>query len=1176
MVHAKRKVIAALIGSMFAATAMAGESGVRSGERLSDWILRQHDVSMNYLPGLSWKTPEQKLPQARIQQQLLDTLIAAPDFPVSTDIRRRMTAWIEALPITGRVPLVMTDPRWLQAHPEADPVLQAGQSVQLPRRANTVTVVNGSLQRCTLPHTAGAEATTYLLTCFSKGALAIDRVWLIQPDGHVLNLAVAAWNREAQSEPAPGALIWAPDRDSEWPAWFSAGLAQFLASQEAGFAEQAAGLATIAPAAPLTRPDAFATRARSRVVSANDWGLIGLLQTPTARMADAGDMRFGYSHVYPYARYNILFQPLDWMEAGFRYTAISNHPYGPGNSQSYKDKSIDVKFRLAQETAVKPELAMGLTDIGGTGLWSSEYLVANKRWDDIDASLGLAWGYLGSRGNVRNPLSILSSAYKTRKNGYTSSTGATQGGQFSFSQWFTGPASLFGGIQYHTPWSNALTLKLELDGNDYKHEPFGYTPGAKSPVNAGLNYRLSDSLDLSAALERGNRLMFGFTFHGGIDKITVPKLLDPTPVPVRQQMPVKAPDWGKTVADIENQTLWTIGDISLRGRELCLTISKSDGAYWADRIERAVRILHRDAPANIERFVFRHVERGATITEQVVLREQWLAQHTRFLLSSERTSIVTARRPDSSLVSETPVWHGEPDWFNIGLTPTFSQTVGGPDGFFLFQAGLGARSELKFNESTWTTGFLNLRLLDNYANFKYDGPSKLPRVRTDQRKYLETSRVTLPNLQVNHVGKLSDTQYYSVYGGYLESMFAGVGGEWLYRPWHSPLAFGVDVNHVRKREFNQGLGLLDYGVNTGHATLYWETGWHSIDASLKLGQYLAGDKGATIDVHRTFDNGAVMGALMTRTNVSATKFGEGSFDKGIYLSIPFDAILPRSSGDMARFTWHPLTRDGGAILERAFTLFDFTRGRDRRMLSYREPGNGQWSGEDAPMPDPDHSMFKDVGGSGKRLVTQIGSTPMETLLMGGSIVLASSLLDKPVAKWSAKHQTNTWNTLGSTATAIPIGLAVGTGLLWTGLGDEAASNTAWTAMKAAGLTFATEELTKLAVGRARPEADKGTYHFTGPSTKAATSSFPSQHMGVAFALVTPFAERYGANWLYAVAGATAFGRVQQQKHFISDTVAGSLIGYGIGNLMLDQERGRNRPRISIGPDRSLRAYWEFD
>lgn len=1171
MAQMKWGAVVAFTGALFAVTVSARETDIRSGERLSDWILRQPDGGKRYLPGLNWKTPEQGLPQARTKQQLLDTLTAAPDFPVAQDIRRKMADWIETLPVTGRIPLAVVDPRWLQAHPEADPVLQAGQSVQLPLRASKVTLMDGSMRRCVLPHKAGTETAVYLRSCFSKDAGNTDRAWLIQPDGRVFNIAIASWNREAQSEPAPGALIWAPKRDSKWPEWFSNRFAQFLASQESGFAENATLLPLVSPSAPIALP--LEPRARSRVVSASDWGEIGLLQTPSARMANAGDMRFGFSSVYPYSRGNILFQPFDWLEAGFRYTSVSNQAYGPGSSQSFKDKSIDAKLRLAKETAHTPELALGFIDLGGTGLFSSEYLVANKRWNDFDWSLGLGWGYLGSRGNLSNPLSILSSGYKTRKNNPTI---GGQGGQFSVGSWFTGPTSLFGGVQYHAPWNDALTLKLELDGNDYKHEPFGYAPGAKSPFNVGANYRLSDSFDVSAALERGNRLMLGFTFHGGLDKIVMPKLLDPAPVPVSLQLPVKAPEWRKTVAEIENQTLWLISGISLRGKELCLTVGDSDGVYWAERIERAVRVLHRDAPASVERFVFLHIARGAPITEQVVLREQWLEQHTRYLLPSERSSIVTARRPNTSLMNESPVWQSEPGWFSAGLTPSFQQTVGGPDGFFLFQAGVGARTELKFNDSTWTSGRLNLRLIDNYNIFKKDGPSDLPRVRTDLRKYLVTSRVTLPNLQVNHVGTLSDNQYYSVYGGYLESMFAGVGGEWLYRPWQSPLALGVDVNHVKKRAFNQGLGLLDYSANTGHATLYWETGWHSINASLSAGQYLAGDKGATIDVHRVFDNGAVIGAMATKTDVSASKFGEGSFDKGIYISIPFDAILPRSSGETANFNWHPLTRDGGAKLERAFRLFDFTRGRDRRMLAYREPGKPQWNGEEEPLPAPERSLFKDAGRSGKRLVRQIGMTPMETLLMGGGIVLASSLLDGPGDKWAKKHQGGKWDSLGKATNAIPLMLGAGTGLLWLGVGDETASDTAWTALKSAGFTLGTEIATRSAFGRARPGDELGKNHFSGPSAHASRSSFPSQHMGVAFALVTPFAERYGVNWLYAAAGATAFGRIQQREHFTSDVVAGSLIGYGIGNLLLDQERGRNKPNISIGPDRSLRAYWEFD
>ena len=49
-----------------------------------------------------------------------------------------------------------------------------------------------------------------------------------------------------------------------------------------------------------------------------------------------------------------------------------------------------------------------------------------------------------------------------------------------------------------------------------------------------------------------------------------------------------------------------------------------------------------------------------------------------------------------------------------------------------------------------------------------------------------------------------------------------------------------------------------------------------------IGQYLAEDKGATLELRRTFDNGWKVGVWATKTDVSAKDFGEGSFDKGLY------------------------------------------------------------------------------------------------------------------------------------------------------------------------------------------------------------------------------------------------------------------------------------------------------
>jgi len=147
----------------------------------------------------------------------------------------------------------------------------------------------------------------------------------------------------------------------------------------------------------------------------------------------------------------------------------------------------------------------------------------------------------------------------------------------------------------------------------------------------------------------------------------------------------------------------------------------------------------------------------------------------------------------------------------------------------------------------------------------------------------------------------------------------------------------VDINRVRQRDFNQDFGLRDYKVTTGHATLYWDTGWNGVMAKISAGQYLAGDRGVTLEVIRRFDNGFVLGAYATKTNVSSARFGEGDFDKGIYLSIPLDALLPRSTKFALSFGWSPLTRDGGARLGRSNTLYELTSVRDKGAFNFSAP-----------------------------------------------------------------------------------------------------------------------------------------------------------------------------------------------------------------------------------------------
>jgi hypothetical protein len=280
-----------------------------------------------------------------------------------------------------------------------------------------------------------------------------------------------------------------------------------------------------------------------------------------------------------------------------------------------------------------------------------------------------------------------------------------------------------------------------------------------------------------------------------------------------------------------------------------------------------------------------------------------------------------------------------PKRFVLSIGPGYQQTLGGPNGFLLYQISANAYGELRLTRDAWIGADANIGLINNYNKFTYTAPSSLPRVRTYLREYLTTSRFTIPFLQLTKVGRLGPNQFYSVYGGLLESMFAGVGGEWLYRPQDSRFAIGVDVNEVWQRGFRQDFSMLGYRAFTGHVTAYWDTGWQGVQVNLSVGQYLAKDKGATLDISKHFRNGVVMGAYATRTNVSSAQFGEGSFDKGIYVSIPFDAMFTRSSGGVAVLRWSPLTRDGGAMLDRQYPLYNLTDMSDPRSLWYAPPAD---------------------------------------------------------------------------------------------------------------------------------------------------------------------------------------------------------------------------------------------
>jgi len=677
-----------------------------------------------------------------------------------------------------------------------------------------------------------------------------------------------------------------------------------------------------------------------------------------------------------------------------------------------------------------------------------------------------------------------------------------------------------------------------------------------------------------------------------------------------------------------------------------------------------------------------------------------------------------------------PRWDG-------GLGLDLDTSYGGPDNFVLYQLAGVANGSLRLTDSDWLQGTIKVGLADNYDQFNYTAPSNLPRVRTDVRLYMTTSQVMMSNLQATHVGKLSENNYYSVYAGYLEPMYAGVGAEWLYRPFGSRVAIGADVNQVKQRDYDQHFGLLDYTTTTGHATLYWDTGWNGIQADISAGRYLAKDWGATLNVYREFKNGVRVGAFATKTNVSAQEFGEGSFDKGVYLQIPFDAMLTRSSPGVGSFVWRPLTRDGGAMLERWVHLYGLTSKRDPRTLE-RAPApqpNDDLPPEDrkpawqpkpaAPLPytqrnltvptkqwraDPrfeerlnealyrqgfrniaiaydynkrlsvtlGHEVFRPISlavGRAARValalgpldmreieitfienraavarysfadlerlrryyageideaaleqtvavrtlerpareanpLAQIGNTqtqPAERAssqpltgrviadfgaaldtarevdwlkvgALGAGLVAGSMLIDK----WSydqikGRVGSKSLNALDDFGSAIPwVGFA-GAALAAFDDSDPRRSRTGYAAVEAGATALALSTGLKIAFGRARPSTGLSHTTYEPFTTEDRYNAFPSRHVAAAWALATPFALEYDMPWLYGVAALSNAGRIASGEHWVSDTVAGALLGYGIGRIFWESSRPyhNGQPRLIVHSS-GIDAAWSFD
>jgi Exopolysaccharide biosynthesis protein YbjH len=412
----------------------------------------------------------------------------------------------------------------------------------------------------------------------------------------------------------------------------------------------------------------------------------------------------------------------------------------------------------------------------------------------------------------------------------------------------------------------------------------------------------------------------------GNDSVPAPSVV-PRPAPLAPHPSTseeRAAAVAKILVDLAAQQL-EIEGVDLSGSRARVVINNTRYRRDTEAIARAARVLSADAPLDVDVFEIATWREGVPLATVALPRDE-IDRLARWQSSPIELWHVSTIEP----ASPTPpafVSRGYPR-FRWNVYPLTQQEFFDPDNPVFFGFYLGADSSLELARGLSLDASVSGSLYDNFSDIRRKSNSVLPHVRSDVSEYLKDGRYGFRDLMANYRFKLTPETYARVAAGYLEDMFAGVGGEILYRPFGKRWAVGADLWAVQQRDFNRLFGLRDYHTVTGHLVLYYQLPWHDLEMRIHAGRYLAGDWGATFELVRRFESGIEIGGWFTRTNVPAAQFGEGSFDKGIRITIPLEWVVPFGTQSSYNMALRPTQRDGGQMLLGDATLYDMIEPSD--------------------------------------------------------------------------------------------------------------------------------------------------------------------------------------------------------------------------------------------------------
>jgi hypothetical protein len=906
-------------------------------------------------------------------------------------------------------------------------------------------------------------------------------------------------------------------------------------------------------------------------------GQSGYVNMPSASVEKDGTFSLGYSYDRPYGEMWITSTMFPFLQVTGRYVSISGIPGFPDNPGGYgaeygryKDKVVDAKVKLWSEGAWMPSVAVGATDLLGTSLFTGQYLVATKTFGpakNIEASIGYGnkrpeGVFAGARWTpVRAPRWSVVAEYDA--NNYAT--------DFRAAETVAGArrSGAVLGVEYRWGWLGAqlarhrdhfsANLFASIPLSEREFIPKVAEPGYFKPKTAPLRLSAAQwqndprlAAPLIQALAKQNFKNIRVVFDNGALKIALTN--------------TRISEMGRAVGRA-SRTALAFAPLGTRSLHITYTKLEQPIATY-EFIDLAVLGDYLNGLGKREDFL-----------RSVLVRPS--GRHD--LVETDRSDLMAGVDEDAGLGVHvgrdgTVVQISSQDSENnrLKISPKLGLFFNDPSGALRYEVAAAANYNRRLAKGLYLSGAFRLSVFENISDVTQASNSLLPHVRTDIAEYKRGSRLKLNRLMLDQYFNPADRWYARLSAGFYEEMYRGAGGQVLYLPNDARWAADVAVDALQQRGYKGWLDKRDYHTVTALGSLHYKLPYNTT-VSARAGRFLAKDEGVRIEFKRRFRSGIEIGAWYTKTNGKDTT-SPGSVsspynDKGIFMSIPLRTMLPSDSQASAGFALAPWTRDVGQMVDSPGDLNNMVERPRRDLYQYDGLGNFGERPDEARLPavaQPDPAAPNPWPAFRQRLEqSAAASPPLADWVYGtgvaGGVVLASTLLDKPVDRYVSKHADSrparTWNNFGKN---MPIALVATSGVA-VAMGDPRMQNTGIISLQAVAASMGVSALGKYVVNRARPEENRGSWERGGADQSRVNSSFPSGHSAVAFAAVTPFAQEYDAPWLYGVATVSSMGRVAGRKHWVSDTVAGGLLGYVSGTLLWKGQRDTSGSRLAVLP-----------